>query len=235
MANIALIPARSGSTRIINKNMKMFANKPLIQWTFEAAKESTQLDEIFLSTDSHEIANLALELEIQVPFIRPKYLAQSHAKMQDVIEHFIEQIACNLNQSRDNLVLLQPTSPLRTSLDIDGAVSLFLENENVGSLLTYSTLPASLNPRKIMFQDKDGLLDKSRSEEWNSVVEEFGDKENFCIRNGPAIYISGIQHAKNQYLGGKTLMYEMPWMRSIDIDTQEDFEIAEAIMKAKLT
>ena len=119
---LGLIPARSGSKRIKNKNIYELNGKPLIQYTIEAAKNSKLLDDVIVSTDSKRIAEIANNFNINVPFLRPKKLSGDKIEMIEVIKHVVKK----KKFKKINLImLLQPTSPLRTNIDIDKSIKLF--------------------------------------------------------------------------------------------------------------
>ena len=129
---VAIITARGGSKGIPRKNLRELGGKPLIQYTFDAAQSSTLIDEIILSTDDEEIANFAIERGISVPFMRPKDLASDEASSRDVLNHALQHIP-----KFDHFILLQPTSPLRTSMHVDEALGIYLENK-LNSLVSVS-------------------------------------------------------------------------------------------------
>ena len=124
---LGIILARGGSKGIKNKNIIKFGNKPLIKWTFDAAKKTKKLSRLILSTDSKKIANLAKKNKIEVPFLRPKKLAGDNSKSIDAIEH-----AINFFKKQkiffDYVVLFEPTSPLRTSIDIDKSIDQIVKS-----------------------------------------------------------------------------------------------------------
>ena len=113
---LAIIPARSGSKGIINKNLKNFCGTPLIGHTINQAKSSKFIDKIFVSTDSEDIKKVAISFGAEVPFLRPRELATDSASSVDVILHAIDKLNYNI------FILLQPTSPLRLGTDIDNCL-----------------------------------------------------------------------------------------------------------------
>ena len=117
---LGLIPARGGSKGVPGKNLRTVGGKPLIAWTVSAAHRAKTLDRVILSTDDAEIAEVARAYDCDVPFMRPAELATDDAAMLDVVRHAIR----SLEETYDYVVLLQPTSPLRTAGDIDAAVEL---------------------------------------------------------------------------------------------------------------
>ncbi len=126
---LAIIPARGGSKRLPRKNVMNLAGKPLIAWTIEAALNSTYIDEVMVSTDDREIAEIAQQYGASVPFFRPTELATDLTSTFDAIKHTLDFYA-EMGEKYDFSVLLQPTSPLRESRHIDNAINL-LKTKNV--------------------------------------------------------------------------------------------------------
>ncbi|ELV2779730.1 acylneuraminate cytidylyltransferase family protein, partial [Enterobacter cloacae] len=126
---IALIPARGGSKRLPDKNIKLLNGKPLIAWTIIAARESGLFDDIIVSTDSENIASLAKKFGANVPFIRPQNLSDDTATTAEVVRHAVDFIQQAEKVSIDIICLLQPTSPLRTATHIKEAFNLYKEKK----------------------------------------------------------------------------------------------------------
>lgn len=224
MRNIIIIPARGGSQRLPNKNLKLLNNKPLISWTIEAAVSSNIADTIIVNTDSNEIAKIALNSGAEVPFLRPVELATNTASTIDVIIHTLDFYK-NQNIYFDNVIILQPTSPLRNSTDIINAYKLLNNNvdavvsvcETEHSPLWSNTLPENLIMSNFIKPEVKNL----RSQ----------DLPTYYRLNG-AIYIAKYQYLikHNNFIGNNTKAYIMPQNRSIDIDKEYDFMLAEFIM-----
>ena len=223
---IALIPARSGSKGVKNKNIKPFLDKPLIYWTIKAAKESKYIDDILVSTDSKKIANIAKKYGVKAPFLRPKELSTDEAKGIDVVLHALHFIENTENVNDFILVYLQPTSPLRTSKDIDNALKIFIKNK--GDFLI-SVCEAEHNPLWSL-TIKENKVDTFFGE--NFINENRQMLPSFYRLNG-AIYIGYSNKIKKEksFINKKTLVYIMPQERSIDVDTEFDFKLAEFILK----
>ena len=134
MSFVILIPARSGSKRIKDKNLKLFNNFPLIYWTIKEAKK-TKIKDIYLSTDSKKIMEFGLSQGIKAPFLRPNSISDDKAKMIDVIKHFCDNLGKTKNFK--NIILLQPTSPLRNFEDINAAIDLFLSSNSDSLVSAY--------------------------------------------------------------------------------------------------
>ena len=126
---IALIPARSGSKGLVGKNTKLLCGKPLIAWPIQSAQLSKYIDKVIVSTDSQKIAEIALQYQAEVPFIRPNHLAQDSTSSFDVIAHALEALALE-GETFDYLFLLEPTSPLTQTSDIDLAIERLIDNED---------------------------------------------------------------------------------------------------------
>jgi CMP-N,N'-diacetyllegionaminic acid synthase len=144
---LGIIPARAGSKGLPGKNIKSLCGKPLIAWSIEAGNNSKYLDEVMVTTDGVEIAEIAKKYGANVPFLRPKELADDTTSSFEVITHTIDFYKNQLNKKFDYIVLLEPTSPLRESSDIDKAIEMLLNSKAdsiVGICKTESQNPAFL-------------------------------------------------------------------------------------------
>lgn len=224
---LAIIPARSGSKGVENKNIKQLNGKHLIGYTIEAAKESNVFEDIIVSTDLFEYAEIAKSYGANVPFLRDKNLAEDNSKTEDVIVNTIYKLE-QIGMRYDYFVLLQPTSPLRTSEDIINAVNLLIDNE-LSSVVSVCEMEHSIKicnklPNDLSMNKFLSLSDVKRRQEF----------EKYYRING-AIYIADV----NNYLENKNFYnerskaYIMKQINSVDIDTELDFIIAEAILKSK--
>ena len=221
---LAVIPARGGSKGLPRKNILLVAGKPLIAWTIEAAKGCSSIGKIVVSTDSSEIAEIALSYGAEV-CMRPLALAQDSSPTLPVIQHCLEQsIESGFNP--DAILTLQPTSPLRTSIHLKEAIELFSSHSEADSLVSVVSLPHHFSPESLMIKNDDfvqPLVEKS--------VLRRQEKKSYYARNGAAIYITRAQQLSHYIWGGKTLGYEMDKISSIDIDDSEDLKLAEIILK----
>ncbi|MFQ5833192.1 MAG: N-acetylneuraminate synthase family protein [Candidatus Thorarchaeota archaeon] len=224
---MAVIPARSGSKGVKNKNLKMLAGLPLICWTIKAALASQLVDRVFLSTDSTEIAKVAGECGAEVPFLRPENLAQDDTPTAPVIRHAIEWFEKESGYTPEIIVTLQPTSPLRTSSDIDDAIRLLVSDESADSVV--------------------GLCETKSHPYWtrkiddNYVVPFIETDRDYNLRQDlpPAYQLNGAIYVtrselllmENRLLGQQVIPYIMPSERSVDIDTELDFRIAESLIR----
>lgn len=217
---LGLIPARGGSKGIRNKNIRDLNGQPLIAYSIQAGQQSNAIDSVVVSTDDDEIAEVAERYGARVPFMRPDELATDEAPTAPVVTHAIETLRAE-NESYDSIVLLQPTSPLRTAEHIDEAYTLF-QNDHVDSVIsaykTYSTR---------WQQTPDG----AEKLNYNNASPRRQDRDPEYIVNG-AIYIADVSlYLETEDLkAGHTAIYTMDELDSIDIDTPVDLWLAEQIL-----
>ena len=224
----AIIPARGGSKGIPRKNIKPLGGKPLIAWTIEEVKKSKYIDRIIVSTDSQEIANVSIKYDAEAPFIRPKELAADETPSSDVVLHAIDWLDRNQNQKFEILILLQPTSPFRNSSQIDAALEEFISNANNKCLVSVKEVEESPYWMKII--DDDNFL-KNFTLQQNKFTRR-QDLPKVFILNG-AIYIMRTTDfiSYESFDVDNTIPFVMDKKTSIDIDNEEDFVLAEIILK----
>ncbi|MBE6015729.1 MAG: acylneuraminate cytidylyltransferase family protein [Lachnospiraceae bacterium] len=226
MKNIAVIPARSGSKGLKDKNIKDLCGKPMLAYAIEAAKESGVFDTIHVSTDSEEYADIAREHGADVPFLRTPELASDTATSRDANLFVLCEYEKH-GKAFDTITTLQPTSPLRIGDDIKGAMKLF-EEKKANAVVSICEADHSPLWTNHIGEDLDmtGFL---RREAVNTPRQTLG---KYYRLNG-AIYIAdvGYYRAEADLYKEKCFAYIMPKERSIDIDDAFDFFMAEAIMK----
>lgn len=212
---LALIPARGGSKGLPRKNVLVAGGRPLIGWTIAAAQASHVVDTTVLSSDDEEIMAAARSCGCAVPFRRPDELASDTASTMDVVLHALDQLP-----SYEYLVLLQPTSPLRTAADIDAAFELMVRS---GAPSCVSVSGVEQSPYWMYRVGADDRL--SAVLPVPEGVTRRQDLPAIYTLNG-AIYIARIDWLRRvrSFVGAETVAYRMPAERSIDIDTREDFE-----------
>lgn len=227
MKPLYIIPARAGSKGIPGKNVKPLAGVPLIAYSIKAAIAVAPADDICVSTDDPEVIRIARELGVEVPFVRPAELASDTAGSREVMLHAIDY--CNTHGGRyDTIVLLQPTSPLRTPDDIRACLQLM----RPGIDMVVSVTEAASNPYYDCFEvGADGMLHISKGD---GTYTRRQDAPKAWQLNG-AVYVidSGSLHAMPMGKFPRRLMYAMPRERSIDIDTLLDWQLAEAIIESQ--
>jgi len=219
---LGVITARSGSKGLPGKNIKSFCGKPLIYWTIKSALTSRYLDNVIVSTDSPEIAQISRKSGASVPFIRPKHLAKDNSSSIDVVLHALEFLR-KQGEKYDLVMLLQPTSPLRMKCDIDDAIKLLFKRS---AQAVVSVSPAS---HSLYWSN---ILPKSECMK-NFLRQNIINKRRqslpvFYTLNG-AIYLIYYKNLLKDkaFFGDKTYAYKMPPERSFDIDTEIDFKFAE--------
>lgn len=228
---LAIIPARAGSKRLPNKNLLDLGGKPLIAWTIESAIQSKYLNRIIVSTDSNEIADIALSYEkSEVPFIRPRELAQDNSSVNDVIVHLIESLQSQ-NQTYDAVVLLQPTSPFRTAQMIDEAIEQYFESKSENESVV-SVIDTGYYYELLFKKNENGFLEG----EYLNTNKSFTQEMKFALSPNGAIYIAGVKAflENRSFYKGNIRPYLMSKESSIDIDTKEDFQRAEKLIKSNL-
>jgi len=218
---LAVIPARGGSKRLPHKNILPLAGKPLISWSIEAAQGSKYIDEIVVSSDDNKILQIAQQYNAQT-LLRPKELASDTATTFDTLKHTLENF-----KKYDYLVLLQPTSPLRDNADIDKAIE-FLEEKEADAVISvckmeHSPLWSNILPKNNSMQNflsKEVLNRRSQ------------DLKQYYRLNG-AIYIANIEkflEEKGFFLKENIFAYIMSQEKSIDIDNELDFKLAQLLI-----
>jgi CMP-N,N'-diacetyllegionaminic acid synthase len=224
LKTLALIPARGGSKGIPRKNLKPIAGKPLICWTIEAALRSSLLSAVVVSTDDHEIAEVARLAGAQVPFIRPKELAQDHTPGLDPVLHAIDKLP-----QYDSVLLLQPTSPLRTTEDIDGLLDL-VRQKKVKSAV--SICEAETHPYWTYRLNADQTIAKFID---IAPVARRQDLPAVFSLNG-AMYFADANWLRDSgsLVSAETLAYVMSKEHSVDLDTPLDWKFAELLIKESL-
>lgn len=223
---LAMIPARGGSKGLPGKNIKELCGKPVIAWSIDAAKSSKYVDTLMVSTDNDEIANISRAYGADVPFMRPDYLASDTATSYDAIEHTLDYY----KNGYDYLVLLEPTSPLRTSEDIDKAIEQLFSSD-ADSIVGISKTEDQ-NPAFLIKLNSDNFIIGYEDEKM--TVKRRQEIENVYFFEG-TVYISDINtlREKKSFYHDTTIGYEVPKYKSLEIDDIYDFVMVEAIMKHK--
>lgn len=227
---LAIIPARGGSKGLPGKNIKELCGKPLIAYTIEAAQQVKEIERVIVTTDSYEIAEVAKKYGAEVPFMRPKYLAEDTSLACDVYLHAVEFMQNQEQMEIENFIVLLPTTPLRNCENIKDALNLFAETkaETLISMVE-ADIPISWYYRV----DENRKIKNAGFEEQNSLNNR-QDNIKYYIPNG-AIYILNYKLLKEKrtYYSENTVAYIMKRLNSIDIDTEDDMLYAEFMMKSQ--
>lgn len=221
---LAIIPARGESKGLPGKNMKKMLGKPLIAYTVEAAKKSKYIDDILISTDSPKIVELAVNLGAICPFMRPDELAADSSLVIDTYIYTIDRLEREYDYDIREFCGLYITSPLRTAEDIDNAISMFWEKD-ADSVISYTHEAHPISWHKYIRED-------------NSFENIFDCELNNRQAIRPTYYPNGAIYIfktdiirERKFYTEKSFAYLMPRERSVDIDTLDDFEYAEFLMK----
>ena len=221
---VAFIPARGGSKGLPRKNIRSIAGKPLIAHTIEDALKSKYINRVIVSTEDEEITDIAEEFGAEV-LGRPKELARDESLVIDAIYHMLNFLQ-NDNYNPDIIIMLQVTSPLRTTEDIDNAIELFL-NSNCESIIGVYEAP---HTPYWSFKIEKGFLKPLFGKKNLGMRRQ--DIETVYMPNG-AIFISRPRDLyKNKgFISEKLLPYIMPLEKSVDIDNETDLLFAELLIK----
>ena len=231
MKVLAIIPARGGSKGVPRKNIIDIEGKPLICYSIETgleAKEIGSIDRVIVSTDDEEIANISRVAGADVPFLRPDYLSNDNAKSIDVMIHAYE-FCKKSGDEYDTILLLQPTSPLRTSEDISNALSLYSKTKATSLISCYK---------------EEYICDLVSYHRDNNMAIALNEKHNcggrrqelpdLYVRNG-SIYITSVEQMliNHRVFDDVPAMYVMPKNRSVNIDCMDDVEMLRWMLSRK--
>lgn len=224
MKNIAIIPARSGSKGLKDKNIKLLNGFPLISYSIKAAQESGLFDEIMVSTDSEKYASVAKQYGASIPFLRSNEQSGDNASSWDVVKEVLNNYD-KIGKRFDTVCLLQPTSPLRKAQNIVDGYNIYNE-KNVDAITSVCEMDHS--PLWAMTLTEDHSLIEFRKKLLETPRQNL--KQYYRI-NG-ALYIRKIEYSDNKIniIDEKEFAYIMDRKLSVDIDVQEDFEYAEFLM-----
>jgi N-acylneuraminate cytidylyltransferase/CMP-N,N'-diacetyllegionaminic acid synthase len=226
---LCVIPARGGSKGVSRKNLRELNGRPLLGWPIRAAKKSKYIDEIICSTEDLEIAALARELGANTPFQRPLELASDQAATADVLLHAIDHFEKN-NQFFDYLLLLEPTSPLTETVDIDTAIEILeSEGNSFDSLVTVCESVSGHPNFTFEFVNSSKMIKSINQETWKLFRRQEINPLYFVEGT---LYLSKISTFKTHklFIQPKTFGMEIPRWKSFEIDDELDFLLINAIM-----
>ncbi len=223
MKTIAIIPARGGSKGIPKKNLVQVSGKPLIYWTIQAAIKSKMIDRIIVSSDSDEILSYANTFNKVEIVHRPKSLAEDNTPTGPVVKHVLDHLHI-LSSEYEYIIVLQPTSPLRTARDIDQAYEA-LTNSEANALI--SVVKPEHHPLKCFKRNKEGYLEGLVNNDFPFMPRQ---KLPEVFQPNGAIYIIEVKEflTRKNFFTEKTLEFSMPIESSVDVDTIEDIKKVES-------
>lgn len=229
MKKIAIIPARSGSKGIKNKNIKILNNHPLIYYTINSAIKSKIFDRVIVTTDSKKIAKIANSYGAETPFIRPKYLSSDRAKAIPTIKHALKITEKIYRENYDLVCMLQPTSPLRRLIDYKNIFKNFISKiKNYDSSISVVSVN-NFHPIK-MKVIKNNLLNDYKYWPVENPPRQSLPKV-FIVNGCFYLFKREILLNKNSFKGDKCLPFIMKEENSLNIDSLNDFELAKIIIK----
>ena len=225
---IAIVPARQGSKGLAKKNIIDFLGKPLLVWSIEAARKSKYVDKLIVSTDSTDIAIVGEKNGAEIPFIRPSYLSEDNSTSIDVIYHAIEFMREKLGENFDFVVLLEPTSPLRTSEDLDLAFEKLVGSPNARSLVSVGESDSQHKTLQFNITESDFISLGSANNGFVHTRRQ--DLEKSYFLDG-SIYISYTHtlFKLKSFVHGQTLTLSLPKWKNIEIDDEYDYAMALAL------
>ncbi len=223
---LSIIPARGGCKSIPGKNIRMICGKPMIAYSIEASLKCGKIDRTIVSTDSEEIAAISKKFGAQT-IKRLDELATDDSQIIDAVKHVLQELKEKENYEPDAVMLLQPVAPLRTAEDLDKAIGLFEKNKGK---TVVSVAEAGKTPY-ISLTIENGLIKPLFG--WDIFINKRRqDLQKAFFVNG-AIYLNTVENLlkHNNFFGKTTIPYIMPIEKSIDIDEEIDFKIAELLMQ----
>jgi N-acylneuraminate cytidylyltransferase/CMP-N,N'-diacetyllegionaminic acid synthase len=225
---LATICCRGGSKGVPGKNIKSLHGEPLIAYTINAAKDSYLIDDLIISTDDEQIANVAKQYGAKVPFMRPADLASDTASKWPVFIHAVEMYEKLTGKTVEYLVDLDVTVPMKTAADIDGAIQRALNNSNVDVVIT--GYEPERNPYFNMMEVKDNGFAEIVKQTEKPIVRRQDAPEVYSLT--PAAYVvkKSALYEFEHWSKATCMIHPIPRERAVDIDTEIDFKIVEFLM-----
>ena len=231
MTILGIIPARAGSQRVKNKNIRELGGKPLIYHTINAALQSKLLDRVIVSTDCPEIAQIAIDYGAEVPFMRPSELSNSDSTEFEFHEHALNTLYDTDSYKPDLIVNLYPTSPFRKPFSIDKAIKYLINNPSYSSLR--SVTKCTEHPYKMWTKSGKEIKPFVNSKDSQEHTLSYQLLPEIFIQNA-CVYISRYDTIVNHKstIGEKVLGFQMDSIEALDINSELDLLIAKTIIKS---
>lgn len=226
---LALVPARQGSKGLPGKNIRQLGGKPLLAWPIAAARGSRYVDRVVISTDSPEFAVLAVEAGAEAPFLRPAVLAGDTASSVDVILHAIDFLEAS-GERFEYVVLLEPTSPLTESSDIDRALEMLFAQRTVADSIVGITAHVSAHPAFAVSRASSGLISPHASPDFGALPRRQDIAPLYALDG--SLYASSVASIRERrsFYHDRTLSYVTPRWKSFEVDDLLDFICIEAVL-----
>lgn len=233
MKIIGIIPARGGSKKIENKNLKKFCGKPLIAWAILSAKKANSLDRVIVTTDSPMIAKIAKKYGAEVPFLRPDYLATATSSIEPVLKHTYQWLIDNEKYQTDAIVFLPSTNPLRMTSHIEEAIKIF-KTKRPDSVISVNQTPANHTPYWTLIHNKTGKITLFGGGDIKNILTRRQDFPQLCFARNDIIYVlnpKNLFEKKPNLYGKNVMLYETSTLYETDINTPEEWADAEIKFK----
>ena len=232
---LGVIGARAGSKTIKDKNIKPLLGKPLLGWIASAARASSFVSRVVISTDSPLYAKIASEQGVEAPFLRPKELAEDHVPDFDYLYHAATWLRDNENWKADIILRLPPTTPLCKTEHIDACIKLLLDDPKADSSRTVT--PASKHPYKL-WRESDGYLQPFLAESFTGLKDAHNMPRQalpLAYQHVDVIALRWDTLVEERSMAGERVRYHVISKNdAIDIDSEVDFMVAEALLKKRL-
>ena len=226
---LAIIPARSGSKAVKNKNIKLLGKYPLIYYTITQALKSKIFDEIIISTDSKKYLKISEKYGVSSPFLRPKKLSLSNSLATDTIYHAVKKTEKYYKTKYDLICMLQPTAPFRELKDFTNILKIMKKNYNKCDSIISVVDVDNFHPYKMKIIKKNKLIDYKT---WPIENPPRQSLPKTYIVNGAFYFFKRDSFMKNKSFKGKySIPYVMPKERSVNIDGLIDFDLANIVLK----
>lgn len=227
---LAIVPARKGSKGLPLKNVRPLEGHPLLAWPIMAANNSSYIDKVIISTDDQNFADIAVGYGAECPFLRPEELATDTASSIDFIIHAIEQLS-QVGEKFDWIVLLEPTSPLTMSSDIDSALELLSKSSSDADSVVGVSLLETAHPAFTVKVQKSGLIKPYMSNNFKELPRRQDLEELYCLDG--SLYITKVDALLDTkaFCHDRTLPFITERYKSFEVDDLVDFVCIEAIMK----
>lgn len=226
---LALIPARQGSKGLPGKNIRPLGGQPLLAWPIAAARGSRHVDRVIISTDSPEFAAIAVEAGAEAPFLRPAALAGDTASSVDVILHALDHLEAT-GDRYDYVLLLEPTSPLTESADVDSALEMLAASRETADAIVGVSPLVSAHPAFAVARAPSGLIRPHAAPDFGALPRR-QDIEPLYALDG-SLYVSAVAsvRARRTFYHERTLSYVTPRWKSFEVDDLLDFICIEAVL-----
>ncbi len=226
---LAIVPARSGSKGLSDKNIRLLDGRPLLAWPIKAALESRYIDKVLLSTDSQQYADVGISHGAEVLSLRPSRLAGDQVPSSDVVLHVIDQLG-EQGEVFDYLVLLEPTSPLTQSSDVDSGLESLVKRSETGAMVAIREVLTE-HPLYCSTMDERLKLRPYQRASFSEPIRRQDLSRIFCFSG--SFYISSIDRYREEktFYHDDTYGFEMPSWKSREIDDLSDFICVEALKK----